>query len=157
VAQRLAHVVGAAGLKEAVQQSQRVAGHGRGALEARIGPAVAGQRREQDAVVACRVGQPLDAVSPVVEPAQATQEDDAGPRGHVVDVEVDRQWVAQPFQAGEPQSRQQVGIAWPRHGERGEVAVGERQDDDLSWRMTEVDRLVRLVEARQLCREHMHG
>ena len=131
MAQGLAHVVGPTGLEVTVEQGERRTRHRRGRGETSVGPAVPRQCREQHAVIARDVGQPLDPVSPVIEPAQATQDDDARPSDDIVDVEVDRQGMPQPFQAGETKVWQQVGIERPGRRQRRQVAVREGEHHDL--------------------------
>ena len=68
--------------------------------------AAAWQRREQDAVFTRDVADALEAVAPVVEPAQAADDDGAGMGHDALDIEVDRHRMPELFQAGEPKRRQ---------------------------------------------------
>ena len=125
--------------------------------EPRIGAVVARQGREQHAALARDVGDALQAVAPVVEPAQAAHDDERALRDHALDIEVDRHRMAQPLEAGEPQRRQRLRVRLPGGGERREVAVGEGQHDDLGRRLAEIDGDVGLLQGRKLGRQDVHA
>ena len=155
-AQRLAEILGPALAEEAFEQRQRARRHGRHRGEPRIGAVVAGQGREQDAVLARGIGDPLEPVAPVIEAAEAAHDHDLGARHHAVDIEIDRHRMAQPLEAGEPQGRQRPGVALPGGGQRRQVAVGEGQHDHLGRRLAEIDGDVGLLERRKLGGQDVH-
>ena len=65
-----------------------------------------------------------------------------------LDPQIDRHGMAQVAQMREPHARQQVALRGPGRGERGEIAVGERQHHHVARRLAEIDRLDDVVEAR---------
>src|SRR5207244_5801310 len=56
----------------------------------------------------------------------------------------------------QPQARQRLAFGIPGRGEPGEIAVSKRQDRDVARRLTKIDRLDDVVEARSAGRKQMH-
>ena len=59
-------------------------------------------------------------------------------------------------QVREPHARQHGALRLPRGGKPSEIAVGERQHDDVAGRLAEIDRFDDLVEVGRTRREQMH-
>ena len=90
IAQRLPQILRTALAEEAVESRQRRGGEGRDRGQTRIGAVVTRQGREQDAALARGVGDVLQAVAPIVKPAQAAHDDHARAGDHALDIEIDR-------------------------------------------------------------------
>ena len=156
-AQRLAQVLGAALAEELVEPGQRLSGQGRDRGKPRIGAVVARQGGEEQPLVARHVADALEAVAPIVEPAQAAHDHQLGAGHDAVDIEVDRHRMLELLQAGEPQRRQRLGILLPRRSQCRQIAVGKGQHDDIGRRLAKVDGDIGLVEGRKLGRQNVHG
>src|SRR5258708_16061311 len=57
---------------------------------------------------------------------------------------------------GQPHARQIRALSLPGRGERAEIAVGERQHDDVTRRLAEIDRFDDFVEVGRTRGEQMH-
>ncbi len=106
--QRIADVVRPAMTEIMVELRHRLRRHRRKRRQPRIGPVVARQRDEHDALRARHVGDALEPVAPVVEPAERAHDDGARLPDHAVNVEIDRHRMPQPLEAREPQARQRI-------------------------------------------------
>lgn len=119
----------------------------------RIVALVAGQDREGDAAFAAGDAELLDAIAPIVEPAEAAQQHEAALRRGFLDQEIDRERVLQAPERREPQRQAAVTC---RHRQRRKVAVGEGQDEHISRRQGEVDGILAVVEPDLAGREKVH-
>jgi len=119
---------------------------GRGGGKPCIVPVFARQYGERDAAFARERREPFDAVFPPIEPAQEAHDDDLRVRADALDPQIDRHGMAQVAQMGEPNARQDGAFGVPRRRKPGKVAVGERQDRDLTRRLAEIDRFDDVVE-----------
>ena len=77
-------------------------------------------------------------------------------RAHAVDPEIDRHRMAQIAQVGQADAGQVRAIGFPRGRKRGEIAIGERQYDNVARRLSEIDGLDNLIEGRGAGGEQMH-
>ena len=77
----------------------------------------------------------LQAVAPVAAPAQEADHDQLGLRHHAVDMQVDRERMAELENAGEPEGWGSVWQPRAAGGEAGEVGVRGRQEHDVAGRL----------------------
>ena len=145
-AQQRAQIVAAAFAEETQQCVELLPWQRRGCGKAAIVAILAGQHGERDAAFAGQRGEPLDAVFPPVEAAEQPHHDHLGMRPDTVDPQVDRHRMAQVAQMRQPHARQARALSLPGGGERGEIAVGERQHGDVARRLAEIDRFDDFVE-----------
>jgi hypothetical protein len=155
-AQQGAQILAAAFAEEAEQGVQLRGWQRRGGGEAGVVTIFARQHRELDGARARQRRQPFDAVSPPIEAAEQAHDDHPGVGGDAVDPQIDRHGMAQVAQMREPHARQHGAFRFPRRGKAGEVAVGEREHDDLARRLAEIDRFDDFVEVGRSRRQQMH-
>ena len=115
------------------------------------------QHGERDAAFARQRRQSVDAVFPPIETAEQAHHDHLGVRADAIDPQIDRHRMAQVAQMREANARQRGALGLPRGGEPGEIAVGERQDRDIAWRLAEIDRFDDVVEVGCGRRQQVHG
>jgi hypothetical protein len=77
-------------------------------------------------------------------------------RGNAVDPEIDRHWVPEIAQVRQADRGQLRAIHLPGGGKRGEIAVGEGQDNNVARALPKVDGLDNLVETGGTGRKQMH-
>ena len=95
--ERIADVAGAALAKVCVEKRSLLRRHGGQCAQARVGPIIAGQCDELGTGAAACLRHLLKAVAPIVEPAEAADDDEAAFRYNIVDVEIDGHRVTQPL------------------------------------------------------------
>ena len=146
VAQAVQRIVGAA-LRQVAPEAPAGFGVEAGeGVELRVRPVVSRQQRHRR----FQRFQPLDAVGPVAAPAEQPHHHQTGAGEHALDMQVDREVVAERHDVGEPQRRglPVLGKAFPLGlGEQGEFGVGRAQDRDVARRLAEIDRLAVLDRA----------
>ncbi|GJD54513.1 hypothetical protein IFDJLNFL_0385 [Methylobacterium dankookense] len=125
--------------------------------EPRVRPVVARKDDEAHAVRPRGLGAALDAVAPVIEPAEAADHHQLRPRDHLLDVEIDRERVAQPRQPGEAQSGQGRSLGRRGLGDAGEVGIGEGQDDDVPGLLAQIHRRLAFVEGDRIDADEVHA
>ena len=152
-----AEIVGAALVEIAPDAVQPLGREGRGRLEPPIGAAVARKQRELDPAPTRQRRQFVDAVAPVVGAAEHARDDQLRLRAHALAIEVDRIGMAQRRETGEPQRRLRRLERGVGAGQRVEVAVGKRQDDDVRRRLAEIDGFDRFVERADVYARDVHG
>jgi hypothetical protein len=101
-------------------------------------------------------GEFVDAVAPVVHPAQQADQDEAGLGQHLFGVKVDRIGVAQGGQVRQPQGGKLRFVGLPGGGENRQVRVSEGQRDDLGRGLLEVDRLGGAVDRAGFDAQQVH-
>ncbi len=87
----------------------------------------------------------VDAIAPVVEPAEQPDQHPARLGDDPLDIEVDRQRVLELGEPREPQRRQGLACRGVGGGRHVEVAVGEGQDHEVGRALPEIDRAALLV------------
>ncbi len=120
-AEQAAHVLGPAFAEEGEQAVELVARQRRGFDQALVDrPALAGQKRQRDALFARQRRQPVAAVAPPVVAAEEAHQDDLGMGGDAVDPEIDRHRMPEIGERGEPhrQARRRRRRARRRPGRR---------------------------------------
>ncbi len=145
-AQQRPQIVAAAFAEETQQCVEFLRRQRRRGSEPNIVAILAGQHRERDAAFARQRGEPLDAVFPPVEAAEQAHHDHLGVGPDALDPQIDRHGMAQIAQMRQPHARQVRALSLPGGGERGEIAVGERQHGDIARRLAEIDRFDDFVE-----------
>src|SRR6185295_18224784 len=81
---------------------------------------------------------------------------DLGVLPHALEPKIDRERMPQVPQIGEPNGGKGVALPGPRNGEAGEVAVGERKDDDIAGELAQIDRLDQIVDGSRSGRQQVH-
>ncbi len=142
IAQKIVGVARPAFRQIAPQPLRHIGRHCREPGQFGIGPVVAGQQRQRDAVVAAGLGQTLDPVRPIG--AAAEQPGDHQPRlRHGLHVQIDREIVPEPHHRREPQRRRLGILGTPprlRRREQRDLGIGARQHDDVARRLCQIDR-----------------
>ncbi len=141
-------------LPEAMAGLGRQSGPG-GKLGVRL--IVARQRGEQASACATRRRHLLEAIGPVAAAAQEAEHDQLRPGDHPLDIEVDRERMAELEQIGEAEAGRALRPAGFGRREAGELGIGRRQDDDVAWRLAEIDRLACGLGRDRLRAEEVHG
>ena len=103
------HVLRAALVEIAPDPLDRAALERRGLIEARVAAPVSGQQRQFDAAPARQRRQFVDAVAPIVRAAEHARDHKLGARAHLLEIEVDRERMAQRRERGDPQRRLRLG------------------------------------------------
>ncbi len=155
-AQQAAQILRPAFAEETQQRRQLIRRQRRGLGEARIVAIFSRQHREGDVALARERREPLDAVTPPVEPAEQAHHDHFCRSRHAVDPQIDRHRMLEIAQVREPHARQGLTLHCPGGGEAGEIAVGEREHCHVARRLAEIDGLDDLVERRRAGGEQMH-
>jgi hypothetical protein len=75
---------------------------------------------------------------------------------HALDPKIDRQRMPQVPQIGEPHGWQDIALRRPCNREAGEIAIGERKNDDITGRLAQVDGLDEIVDGSRSGRQQMH-
>ena len=148
-------VAGAALAQQAVQPGARSRRHRREGGEARVVRAVARHHGQGDVTAAALGSDLFDAVAPVFEAAEQADHHAARGPDELLDEQVHRQGVAQPGEIGEAQAGQ-IRIL-PGRGQGAEIAVGEREEHEVSRRQPQVRGRLRLVERASLADQQMHA
>ena len=118
---------------EKAQQRVEFVGRQRGGFgQARVIAILARQNRKCDGAFARKRRQPLDAVTPPVESAKQADHDDLCVPSHGVEPKIDREWMAQIPQVCEPNRGKHIALRRPGSRKAGQIAVGERQNDDVT-------------------------
>ena len=125
--------------------------------KARIVAVLAGQQCKRDAALARQRRQPVDTVAPPIQTAQQADHDDLGvlsPRARSKDRPTSD--AADRADCASRTVGSDVALLRPCSGKAGEIAVGERKDDDIAGRLAEIDRLDQIVEGGRAGREQVH-
>ena len=118
---------------EKAQQRVEFMSRQRGGFDqARIVAILARQNRKCDGAFARKRRQPLDAVTPPVEPPEQADHDDLCMPSHGVEPKIDREWMTQIPQVCEPNRGKHIALRRPGSRKAGQIAVGERQNDDVT-------------------------
>src|SRR5262252_956893 len=118
--------------EKAQQRVEFVRRQRRGFSQARIIAILTRQNRERDGAFARKGRQPLNAITPPVEATKQADDDDlCGPRDGV-EPKIDREWMAQIPQVYEPNPGKHIALRRPGSRKAGQIAVGERQNDDVT-------------------------
>ena len=118
---------------EKAQQRVEFVGRQRGGFgQARVIAILARQNRKRDGILARKRRQPLNAVTPPVKPSKQADDDDLCVPSHGVEPKIDREWMAQVPQVCEPNGGKRIALRCPGSREARQIAVGERQNDNVA-------------------------
>ena len=146
-AEQAAHVLRTAFAEEGEQPVKLVARQRRGFDEALVDcPALAGQKRQRDALVARQGRQPVAAIAPPVVAAEDADQDDLGMGGDAVDPEIDGHRMPEIGERGEPHRKASGRAGSPGIAKAGEIAVGKGQGDQVRGLLAQVDGLGEIVD-----------
>ncbi|PZN93506.1 MAG: hypothetical protein DCF30_21565 [Hyphomicrobiales bacterium] len=152
--QHTAHIFRAASCMEICQDRPRTGRrHGPVIRKPRIVAVVTRQHCQCDALAPAGLAQLLDAVAPVLQPAEAAHQHETALRHRLLDQEIDRKRVPQPPQRGETDRK--TGAGGSRR-QRREIAVGEGQPEHVSGGQAEIHGVFAVVEPDLAGREQMH-
>src|SRR5208282_2059062 len=151
------HVLRPAFVEIAPDPVNRVARERGRFVEARVTAPVAGQERQLDAGPARERRQFVDAVAPIVRAAEHASDHEPGARADALEIEVDRERMAERRERGNPKRRPRLpgGLIGAR--ERVEIAVGKREEHHVGRSLAEIDRFDCLVERPDLDARNVHG
>ena len=124
--------------------------------KARIIAVLAGQECKGDGALARQRRQPFDTVAPPIQTSQQADHHDLGVLSHALEPKIDRERMPQVPQIGKPHRGKDVALLRPCNGKAGEVAVGERKDDDITGRLAQIDRLDQIVDGGRTGRQQVH-
>ena len=147
---------GAAGIAQHPQSSKRRDRHSRERIEPRILATVGRKDRKRDATRFCELMQRSDAILPIGFTADQANQNPLCAGQRPIDIGIDRERMAQRDQIGEPQRRQALATAPPAGGECREIAVGEREYDQVGRILTEIDGCRGLLQTMALAEDDVH-
>ncbi len=149
--------IGSAAVAERLQPAQRRGRQVRGGVETRIGPAVARNDRQRNSLCRRQRADLLDAVAPILDPAEQANQNAARSRQRLLDVEIDRERMGQAAQIGKTQARQRLPPGAPRCGESAEITVGKRQHDEVRRGLAEILGDRGLLKSMPFPQQDMHA
>src|SRR5262249_4595245 len=117
---------------EKAQQRVELAGRQRGGFgKARVIAILARQNRKRDGAFAREPRQPLDAVTPPLEHSKQSGHNELCRASHWLASKSEREWMSQIPQVCEPNGGKHIALGRTRSRKAGQIAVGERQNDDV--------------------------
>ena len=126
--QELVKIFGAAVLQIGEEPREVSARQGRCRLEPRILSPVTRDDGERKAVRFCGARHLLDAVAPIIEPAEQAHQHETRMRDHALDIAVDREGMAERRKIGEAQAREAFLPGFPGVRDPREIAVREGEE-----------------------------
>ena len=157
IAQRLLGIVDAAVLQVAAEALMRLGRQGREGGELGVGALVTGQAGQGDAALGATGGDLLHAVGPVAAATEQPDQHETGARHDALDIEVDRQRVAQLEKVGKAQGGGVGAEPGLGGGEAGEIGIGGREEDQIGRRLAEIDRRLDVAAIGGQRAQEMHG
>ena len=115
-----------------------------------IGLIIAGNHREGDMPRPTTRDNAFEPVWPIPRAAEQADDHQLRRADDIVDIEIDREVVAELHQIGEAQHRDVAIEPGSRLGEAGELGVGGGEDHDVAGSLAEIDRL-RAIGDRPRC------